>query len=383
MRTHLVLTLATLASSTFAGTVSIPASQDNTLYAESGNLSNGAGNYVFAGATGFGSPRRALIAFDVAAAIPAGSTIQSAALSLNMSMTNAGPSNVALHRVSASWGEGTSMAMSGEGGGALATTGDATWQYRFFATQSWTNLGGDFVATPSASISVDANGIYTWGSNAALVTDVQAWLDDPSTSFGWVLIGDESMSTTAKRFDSRTNATGVPPVLVVTFATPLGTSACVPGAGGVIACPCGNPPVGSNRGCNNSASTGGASIAGSGVASLAADSVQLMSAGELPNALSIVLQGNANNTGGLVFGEGVRCAAGTLKRLHTEHAVGGSIVYPDGLEPHVSTQSAALGDPIAPGSMRWYHVYYRDPSLPCTGEPNFNATQALAVAWGS
>ena len=212
MRTllHIHFAIAAAAHGAVANTISIPASQDNTLYAESGNLSNGAGNYVFAGSTGFGSPRRALIAFDVAAAIPAGSTIQSAALSLNMSMTNGGPSIVALHRVSASWGEGTSMAMSGEGGGAIATTGDATWQYRFFATQSWTDLGGDFVATPSASVSVDANGVYTWGSNAALVADVQAWLDSPSTSFGWILVGDESMATTAKRFDSRTNASGTP-----------------------------------------------------------------------------------------------------------------------------------------------------------------------------
>ena len=32
---------------------------------------------------------------------------------------------------------------------------------------------------------------------------LQAWLDDPGTDFGWMIIGDESMSATAKRFDSR------------------------------------------------------------------------------------------------------------------------------------------------------------------------------------
>src|SRR5262249_36368541 len=36
------------------------------------------------------------------------------------------------------------------------------------------------------------------------------------------------------------------------------TSLCDPGANGVIACPCANPPTGPRRGCNNSAATGGA-----------------------------------------------------------------------------------------------------------------------------
>jgi hypothetical protein len=372
------------ASLAVADTLSIPASKDNTIFFESASLSNGAGNYVFAGVTGFGAPRRALLAFDVAAVIPPGSTIQSVALVLNMSMSNAGPENVALHRSTASWGEGTSAATGGEGGGAPATPGDATWQYRFFNTSSWTSLGGDFVATPSAVVSVNANGLYTWGSNSALVSDVQTWLDSPSANDGWILIGDETVATTAKRFDSRTNTSGIPPVLVVTFAPPpLGVSSCTPGSAGVVACPCGNPPAGPDRGCDNSAASGGATLVASGVASLGADSARFTTSGEIANALSIVFQGDADVPGGVVFGEGVRCVGGVLKRLHTESAVAGSIVYPDLLEPHVSVQSAALGDPIAPGSVRRYQVYYRDPSLPCAGEPDFSATQAIALVWSS
>ncbi|MBK7643127.1 MAG: hypothetical protein IPJ19_08750 [Planctomycetes bacterium] len=39
---------------------------------------------------------------------------------------------------------------------------------------------------------------------------------------------------------------------------------CTPGYDGVLSCPCGNPPAGFGRGCNNSSSTGGALIEGSG-----------------------------------------------------------------------------------------------------------------------
>ena len=53
---------------------------------ESGSLANGAGDYFFAGETAVGSKRRALLRFDVASAIPAGSTIVSAALVLSLSV---------------------------------------------------------------------------------------------------------------------------------------------------------------------------------------------------------------------------------------------------------------------------------------------------------
>jgi len=45
---------------------------------------------------------------------------------------------------------------------------------------------------------------------------------------------------------------GVPDVC----ESPVPMAFCLPGRGGVIACPCGNPPLGSNRGCNDSAGTG-------------------------------------------------------------------------------------------------------------------------------
>ena len=55
--------------------VTLSPAKDNTIYSE-GELSNGAGTSLFAGTTGDldnGALRRALLAFDVAGSIPAGS----------------------------------------------------------------------------------------------------------------------------------------------------------------------------------------------------------------------------------------------------------------------------------------------------------------------
>ncbi|MBO19010.1 MAG: hypothetical protein CL732_00540 [Chloroflexi bacterium] len=61
-------------------------------------------------------------------------------------------------------------------------------------------------------------GSYTWESTDRLVTDVQGWLDDPAGNVGWLLLGDESQSRSAKRFDSRNHDTEQNrPVLVVNY----------------------------------------------------------------------------------------------------------------------------------------------------------------------
>jgi Tol biopolymer transport system component len=162
-------------------------------------------------------------------------------------------------------------------------------------------------------------------------------------------------------------------------------SLCDPSVGGVIACPCSNPPSGAGRGCNNSAATGGASLFAAGVAYLSMDSLVFTTSGEKPVALSIVLQGNALLSSGHVYGQGVRCAGGTLKRLFNKIASAGSITAPDfgAGDPTVSARSAARGDTILAGQSRWYLVYYRDPTVlgGCPASSTFNTTQTGHVAW--
>ena len=214
-----------------AVTVTLSPSQDNTLYeSASGAVSNGAGEYLFAGKTDRGLIRRALIQFDIAGSIPAGSTINSVSLSLNVSRTRQNTQrSTSVHRVLASWGEGGSNGDQNEGQGAPADTNDATWIHRSrYPDVLWASPGGDYVSLASASAAVGGNASYTW-SGAGLVADTQGWLNNPATNFGWLVHGDESVSQTAKRFDSSENGTVTRrPSLVIDF-TPAGggtTGAC-------------------------------------------------------------------------------------------------------------------------------------------------------------
>jgi hypothetical protein len=160
-----------------------------------------------------------------------------------------------------------------------------------------------------------------------------------------------------------------------------GTSFCA-GDGSAAACPCANSGD-AGRGCQNSALTGGARLEGAGMPRLSADSVQLLVSGELSTALTVVLQGNAQ-IAPTFLGDGVRCVGGYLRRLFVRNAAGGVLSVPQPGDPSVSARSAQLLDSIAPGSPRYYQVYYRDPSpsfCPAPQGNTFNVSNALAIVW--
>jgi hypothetical protein len=184
----------------FADQVDVPAERDTTIFEESGATSNGAGDYLFAGQTNGSKARRALIRFDVGSAIPAGSTITSATLSLHCSQTKAGAETVAIHRALAQWGEATSNATQEEGKGAAAAPGDATWTHASYPATSWI-AGGSFAATTSATTPVGAeNASYTWVSNA-MTSDVQRWLDVPAANFGWMIVLEHEDNMMMRQFE--------------------------------------------------------------------------------------------------------------------------------------------------------------------------------------
>jgi hypothetical protein len=178
---------------------------------------------------------------------------------------------------------------------------------------------------------------------------------------------------------------GTPSSVAIAMDVPGGnppfTSTCF-GDGSGMPCPCANNGS-PGHGCQNSAGTGGALLSAAGTPSLAADTVQFTSTGELPASLTILLQGDLA-VGPFIFGDGLRCAGGSQKRLYVKHASGGTVVAPQGLDPTVSAQSAALGDLIPQGATRWYQAYYRDPSPAFCPDPpggTFNASNAIAVLW--
>ena len=189
-------------NSAFAKEADLQAVKDNTLYqSTTGSVSNGAGDYIFAGVSGMNVTQRAVLAFDLSS-IPKGSTITAVALTLYMSRTIAAAKPVSLHRTLADWGEGISHAPGEEGGGAPSTAGDGTWLHTFYSGTFWANPGGDFAAIASQTISVGPIGSYTWPSDPGLIADVQTWVSDPGVNYGWTLVGDESSTITSKRFNS-------------------------------------------------------------------------------------------------------------------------------------------------------------------------------------
>jgi hypothetical protein len=233
----MALLILAFASSATADVIVLSSLRDNTLYEDpAGALSNGAGESFFAGKNAQGSTRRGVLAFDVAANIPVPAVINSATLTLFMSQAASTTArNIELRSLLADWGEGTSNATTGGGGnGAPSTPNDATWIHQFFNNTLWSTPGGDFLATASAAAPVGGVGSYAW-SSPQMAADVQQWLDNPGTNFGWLVLGDESTSQTAKRFAARESIdSAVRPKLTIDYTVipePRSSVLCLVAAG--------------------------------------------------------------------------------------------------------------------------------------------------------
>ncbi|HEV8112453.1 MAG TPA: PQQ-binding-like beta-propeller repeat protein [Planctomycetota bacterium] len=156
-----------------------------------------------------------------------------------------------------------------------------------------------------------------------------------------------------------------------------GTSPFCFGDGTGGACPCGNTGA-TGKGCDNSIATGGAQCSASGTTS--PDTIVLTATGELPSALTVFLQGDAL-TSPVTYGDGLRCFGGNLKRLYHHNASAGTVAGPSGSDLPITLRSAQLGDPIAPGSTRYYMAYYRDPAPSFCTAATFNGSNAIAINW--
>ena len=197
-----------------AAAIALDASRDNTIFSEFTGNSNGQGPFLYAGRNANENLRRALLAFDLNA-LPSAVTITAVQLVLSMDRTISGASAFSLHRVAENWGEGASNAGSPGGTGNLAQPGDATWRAALFPGTLWSAPGGNFAASASATTAVDAVGTYTWTS-AQMAADVQGWVNNPATNFGW-LLKDGETALSAKRFHSGEGAAALRPKLIVTF----------------------------------------------------------------------------------------------------------------------------------------------------------------------
>jgi hypothetical protein len=206
-------------------TVNIAASADNTIYSEFTGNSNGAGEDFTAGRLNRSSAvRRGLLKFDFSS-IPAGAIVTAASLTLVLNKTLSGAIDISLHKVNVSWGEGSSIAIGNSSGqGVPAQNNDATWLCSSSngaggCITSWTLAGGDYQVVPTATTAVADLGAYVW-SGTQLLADVQQWVNNSATNYGWLIRSDEIISGSAKRFASRTNSVVTDrPSLSVTYTT--------------------------------------------------------------------------------------------------------------------------------------------------------------------
>jgi len=219
-------------------TVVVPADRDNTLYQHPfGSFSNGSGDSVFCGLTAQGVVRRAVVRFPVASALPADAVVVAATLTGEVVFSTApGTGAVGVHRLLRDWGEGSSLATGGGGGqGAPSAANDATWIHAQYPNTPWTAPGGDFAPVPSAVVAMPAQGLFALPVAAA---DVQDWLAQPASNFGWLLKTDETtLSGRARRIHSREAPAGGP-ALHVAYLRPGQTGAwgvgCRAGGGAVL-----------------------------------------------------------------------------------------------------------------------------------------------------
>lgn len=172
---------------------------------------------------------RGLIRFDVAGALPANARILSAAMTVEVvgqPIDGYAIENFRLHRVLRNWAEGNNSGAPPRLGSA-ADTNECNWTHRFaFTSETWALPGGSNGVDYATDYTVDTYvydtfaSPYTFGPAPAMTADLQQWLEQPETNFGWMLIAEhEEINFTARRFASREDPV-LGPVLAIDFAVP-------------------------------------------------------------------------------------------------------------------------------------------------------------------
>lgn len=204
--------------------LTLTADRDNTMFEESGTLSDGKGPHVYAGRIGGSGGevlRRALVHFDLST-VPVGASVTAASVQLTTTKQVSQDFDFSLHKVTANWGEGNSNSGEPGGRGVTAQPNDATWTKRLYVATSWTTAGGDFVATASDTKTVGnmfSAPVTTW-NGAGILSDVNSWITTPASNFGWIVRGTEATPGEAQRFGSKDySVPSARPKLTITYAS--------------------------------------------------------------------------------------------------------------------------------------------------------------------
>jgi hypothetical protein len=95
----------------------------------------------------------------------------------------------------------------------------------------------------------------------------------------------------------------------------------------------------------------------------------------MANSSALYFQGTVRNNGGLgaVFGDGLRCASGSVIRLGTKTNTAGASSFPSLIDLPISFNVTGIGT-------RTYQVWYRNAAAFCTPS-TFNLTNGLEAVW--
>jgi hypothetical protein len=217
----------------------------------------------------------------------------------------------------------------------------------FGATENRVNMGFSTTTEELPQICSDMSGGATSGS----VGYMAAWQDSTATAANAIIEG--------ARYTRPAAATA--------------TGYCF---GKAAACPCGNAG-GAGRGCANSIFATGALLTATGVADVSADTLVLNGSG-MSGSTALFFQGSLaiNDRQGSPFGDGLRCAGGSVFRLGVAAvAPAGTGSYPVA-QPPVSVS----GGIPAGGGTRYYQTWYRNVAAFCTPD-GWNLSNGLIVIW--
>jgi len=215
--------------------------KDGTIFnTQAGTSPNG--NYGAGGSellqVGYAAPSvmyaRTLLQFDLSS-IPSNAIIENVDLVFTQGSSGGATSyTIYVHKLTQQWTEGTTSFCTYNNscntqGVAIAPGGtDVTWNETSYSgtdSNPWTTPGGTSSASSSASALAGSTTIgtqYTFTSTG-LGDDVQSWVSNSSTNFGWTLKTDFITTSSAmKRFYSREGATASgdatkAPKIVITY----------------------------------------------------------------------------------------------------------------------------------------------------------------------
>jgi hypothetical protein len=180
-------------------------------------------SYMPIGTSNFGNRGRGLVKFDLSR-IPASATVNSATMTLKIVFDHDGSLAIAVHRMLRDWTEGTGIGGPGGGDiGSAAQTGEPTWNNRAHPDMGWGAAGGsagvDFAS--AASVSVTPAGAAVTFSSATLTAEVQAFVTDASTNFGWLVkhVNEGTGFNGGRRIATREDSLNTP-TLVVDYTVP-------------------------------------------------------------------------------------------------------------------------------------------------------------------